>query len=178
MRATVRWARADLRANRGEALFIILATAGIIASLLLAGALLLYAANPWQRVFTESSGAHVWIHTRADAPTEKLTDIDGVAAFSGPFPTAPATAEIRGAKVSLELRGAPTEPPKRLAHWSTPDTGWRTTSPTASCSSDRPPMRSGSSPATLCASAAATAEIRLFRSWESRTPRSRASYVV
>ncbi|MFI1398665.1 FtsX-like permease family protein [Streptomyces sp. NPDC020681] len=111
MRATLRWAHADLRANRGEALFIVLATAGIIAALLLAGALLQYAANPWQRVFTESSGAHVWIHTRANERTEKLTDIDGVAAFSGPFPTAPATAEIRGTRVSLELRGAEPEPP-------------------------------------------------------------------
>ena len=114
MRATVRWAHADLRANRGEALFIVLATAGIIASLLLAGALLQYAANPWQRIFTESSGAHVWIHTRANERTEKLTDIDGVAAFSGPFPTAPATAEIRGAKVSLELRGAGAEDRKSV----------------------------------------------------------------
>ncbi|NUL04742.1 FtsX-like permease family protein [Streptomyces lunaelactis] len=123
MRAIVRWAHADLRANRGEALFIVLAIAGITASLLLAGGLLQYAANPWQRVFTESSGAHVWIHTRAEERTSKLTDIDGVKAFSGPFPTAPAAAEIRGASVSLELRGAETEPPQAArplvdsGHW-------------------------------------------------------------
>ncbi|MFK4221634.1 FtsX-like permease family protein [Streptomyces sp. NPDC019890] len=112
MRATLRWAHADLRANRGEALFIVLATAGIIAALLLAGALLQYAANPWQRVFTESSGAHVWIQTPANERLEKLRDIDGIAAFSGPFPSAAATAELRGARVSLELRGAGADPPK------------------------------------------------------------------
>ena len=106
MRATARWARADLRANRGEALFIVLATAGIIASLLLAVALLQYAANPWQRVFTQSSGAHVWIHTRTTEGAEELTGLDGVEGFAGPFPTAQAPAEHRGARVSLELRGA------------------------------------------------------------------------
>ena len=64
MRATLRWAHADCRAHRGEALFVVLASAGIIASLLLAGALFSYAANPWQRIFTQSHGAHVWLHTR------------------------------------------------------------------------------------------------------------------
>lgn len=59
MRATLRWAHADLRTHRGEALFIVLATAGIVASLLLAAALFGYATNPWQRVFTQSHGAHV-----------------------------------------------------------------------------------------------------------------------
>ncbi|MGW2997642.1 hypothetical protein ACWDA9_40335, partial [Streptomyces sp. NPDC001193] len=54
MRATLRWAHADFRAHRGEALFVVLASAGIIASLLLAGALFSYAANPWQRIFRTS----------------------------------------------------------------------------------------------------------------------------
>ncbi|KAB1144726.1 FtsX-like permease family protein [Streptomyces luteolifulvus] len=111
MRATARWARADLRANRGEALFIVVATAGIIASLLLAGALLQYAANPWQRVFTQSSGAHVWIHTRTTEGANKLTDLDGVEGFAGPFPTTQTAAEHGGARVPLELRGAEPQPP-------------------------------------------------------------------
>src|SRR5919206_249334 len=67
MRATLRWAHSDLRAHRGEALFLVLATAGIVASLLLATALFGYATNPWQRVFTQSHGAHVWLHTDAVA---------------------------------------------------------------------------------------------------------------
>ncbi|GGO82747.1 ABC transporter permease [Wenjunlia tyrosinilytica] len=111
MRATLRWAHADLRARRGEALFVVLATAGVIASLLLAGALLEYAANPWQRVFTQSSGAHVWIHTRAGADTGRLARLDGVSGSSGPFPTTPAGAELAGAKAALELRSSgPAEP--------------------------------------------------------------------
>ncbi len=57
MRATLRWAHSDLRTYRGEALFLVLATAGIVASLLLATALFGYATNPWQRVFTQARGA-------------------------------------------------------------------------------------------------------------------------
>ncbi|MET8678469.1 FtsX-like permease family protein [Streptomyces sp. NPDC004647] len=114
MRATVRWVRADLRAHRGEALFMVLATAGIIVSLLLAGAFLTYAANPWQRVFTQSDGAHVWIHAKAASDTRELASLDGVKDASGPFRTARANAEIGGIRASLQLR-ATAEPP-RVAH--------------------------------------------------------------
>ncbi|MFG3351979.1 FtsX-like permease family protein [Streptomyces sp. NPDC048001] len=111
MRATLRWARADVRAHRGEALFAVLASAGIIASLLLAGALLGYAANPWQRVFNESRGAHVWLHTRGGAEVGALSGLDGVESVSGPYRTAGATAEARGARAALELRAAGSGPP-------------------------------------------------------------------
>ncbi|WP_432038177.1 FtsX-like permease family protein [Streptomyces cucumeris] len=111
MRATLRWAHADLRAHRGAALFTVLATAGIIVSLLLASAFFAYAANPWQRVFTQSSGAHVWIHTRATADAGSLAGLDGVEAASGPFRTARATLEHGGARASLELRAAGPEEP-------------------------------------------------------------------
>lgn len=111
MRATVRWVRADLRVHRGEALFLVLATAGIIASLLLAGAFLTYAANPWQRVFTQSSGAHVWIHTKASADAGTLAGLDGVRAASGPFPTAGVTAELGGDRAAVRLRAAGARPP-------------------------------------------------------------------
>ncbi|MER6449188.1 ABC transporter permease [Streptomyces venezuelae] len=110
MRATLRWAHADFRAHRGEALFVVLASAGIIASLLLAGALFSYAANPWQRVFNQSHGAHIWLHTRAGADTAALSRVDGVAALSGPYRTTAATAESRGARVGLTLRAAATVP--------------------------------------------------------------------
>ena len=114
MRATLRWAHADLRTHRGEALFIVLATGGIITTLLLATALFSYAANPWQRTFTQSSGAHVWIHTSADAdPGElaRLARLDGVTSSAGPYRTARVTAEARGGRAALELRSAPVEPP-------------------------------------------------------------------
>ncbi|MEU1200868.1 FtsX-like permease family protein [Streptomyces sp. NPDC005813] len=110
MRATLRWAHADLRTHRGEALFIVLATAGIVASLLLAAALFGYATNPWQRVFSQSQGAHVWIHTGPSADPRRLAELDGVASVAGPYPTAGATLESRGTRASVELRGT-VEPP-------------------------------------------------------------------
>ncbi|MEV0494372.1 ABC transporter permease [Streptomyces atratus] len=106
MRATLRWAHADLRTHRGEALFIVLATAGIVASLLLAAALFGYATNPWQRVFTQSHGAHVWIHTGPSADARRLAALDGVESVAGPYHTASATVESRGTRASVELRGA------------------------------------------------------------------------
>ncbi|MFJ3964946.1 FtsX-like permease family protein [Streptomyces sp. NPDC090036] len=112
MRATLRWAHADFRAHRGEALFVVLASAGIIASLLLAGALFSYAANPWQRVFNQSHGAHIWLHTHAGADTAALSRMDGVAAVSGPYRTAATTVESRGARVGVSLRAAEAAPPE------------------------------------------------------------------
>ncbi|WP_405833118.1 FtsX-like permease family protein [Streptomyces sp. NBC_00105] len=112
MRATLRWAHADLRAHRGEALFVVLASAGIIASLLLAGALFSYAANPWQRIFNQSQGAHIWLHTRGGADMDALTRVDGIAALSGPYRTAATTVESRGARAGMTLRAAAVEPPE------------------------------------------------------------------
>ncbi|GGW26638.1 ABC transporter permease [Streptomyces xantholiticus] len=112
MRATLRWAHADFRAHRGEALFVVLASAGIIASLLLAGALFSYAANPWQRIFNQSQGAHIWLHTRAGADTADLSGLDGVAALSGPYRTGATTVELQGARAAVALRAAQTRPPE------------------------------------------------------------------
>ncbi|MGW7431473.1 FtsX-like permease family protein [Streptomyces sp. NPDC054861] len=111
MRAMLRWAHADLRTHRGEALFLVAATAGIVASLLLATALFGYATNPWQRVFTQSHGAHVWIHTGPAADTGRLAALDGVAAVSGPYRTATTTLASRGARAGAELRATPADPP-------------------------------------------------------------------
>ncbi|AWK09123.1 peptide ABC transporter permease [Streptomyces spongiicola] len=111
MRATLRWAHADLRTHRGEALFLVSATAGIVAALLLAAALFGYATNPWQRVFAQSHGAHVWISTGPTADPGRLAALDGVRAVSGPFPTSRATVASPGARASVELRGAGAEPP-------------------------------------------------------------------
>ncbi|MCF4137782.1 ABC transporter permease [Streptomyces sp. Tue 6430] len=110
MRATLRWAHSDLRAHRGEALFLVLATAGIVASLLLAAALFGYATNPWQRVFTQARGAHVWLHTGPAAATDGLAALDGVESVAGPYPVASATVTSRGARASVELRGTPGPP--------------------------------------------------------------------
>ncbi|WP_030768304.1 ABC transporter permease [Streptomyces sp. NRRL F-2664] len=114
MRATLRWAQADFRAHRGEALFVVLASAGVIASLLLAGALFGYAANPWQRVFNQSQGAHIWLHTRAgaDADADALSGVEGVEALSGPYRTAATTIDSRGARAGVTLRATGAEPPR------------------------------------------------------------------
>ncbi|MFI8188109.1 FtsX-like permease family protein [Streptomyces sp. NPDC085946] len=111
MRATLRWAHSDLRTHRGEALFLVLATAGIVVSLLLATALFGYATNPWQRVFAQARGAHVWLHTDAAADTGALTALDGVESVAGPYPAVSVTVASRGSRASVELRGSPPEPP-------------------------------------------------------------------
>ncbi|MFI7411549.1 FtsX-like permease family protein [Streptomyces sp. NPDC049627] len=110
MRATLRWAHSDLRTHRGEALFLVLATAGIVVSLLLATALFGYATNPWQRVFTQANGAHVWLHTSYSADTGKLTSLNAVESVAGPYPTATTTLASRGTRASVELRGTPERP--------------------------------------------------------------------
>ncbi|MFG2641944.1 ABC transporter permease [Streptomyces sp. NPDC048370] len=114
MRAILRWAHSDLRAHRGEALFAVLASAGVIASLLLSGALLSYAVNPWQRVFNQSEGAHIWLHTRGDldaSSVASLASLDEVAGVSGPFRTAETTVEVAGARARVVLRGTGPQPP-------------------------------------------------------------------
>ncbi|MFE2143534.1 ABC transporter permease, partial [Streptomyces sp. NPDC059456] len=130
MRATLRWAHADFRAHRGEALFVVLASAGIIASLLLAGALFGYAANPWQRIFNQSHGAHIWLNTRAGANTDALAGLDGVEALAGPYRTTATTVESHGARAGVTLRAAAVDPPETgrplvtAGGWLTrPDTG-------------------------------------------------------
>ncbi|MFD7059505.1 FtsX-like permease family protein [Streptomyces sp. NPDC059906] len=110
MRATLRWAHSDLRTHRGEALFLVLATAGIVASLLLATALFGYATNPWQRVFAQARGAHVWLHTDRAADTGELAALDGVQSVAGPYPTASTTVAVRGTRASVELRGTAERP--------------------------------------------------------------------
>ncbi|MFI7014927.1 ABC transporter permease [Streptomyces sp. NPDC050164] len=127
MRATLRWAHSDLRTHRGEALFLVLATAGIVASLLLATALFGYATNPWQRVFTQSHGAHVWLHTDTGADTGKLAGLDGVDSVAGPYPTAATTVVSRGSRAAVELRGTEQRPsvgrpPVVSGHWLDPAT--------------------------------------------------------
>lgn len=127
MRATLRWAHSDLRTHRGEALFLVLATAGIVMSLLLATALFGYATNPWQRIFTQERGAHVWIHTAESAQVGKLADLDGVQSVAGPYPAASTTLASRGTRASVELRATPERPtvgrPLLTAgHWLDPAT--------------------------------------------------------
>ncbi|MCH0540004.1 ABC transporter permease [Streptomyces sp. MUM 203J] len=111
MRAMLRWAHASQRTHRGEALFLVSATAGIVASLLLAAALFGYATNPWQRIFTQSHGAHVWLHTTRAADPAPLADLNGVAAVTGPYDTVTTGVTSGGVRATVELRAAPDTPP-------------------------------------------------------------------
>ncbi|MFD8014733.1 FtsX-like permease family protein [Streptomyces sp. NPDC058955] len=134
MRATWRWVHSDLRTHRGEALFAVLASAGVIASLLLSAALLSYAVNPWQRLFNQSQGSHVWLHGRDGrdgfdpADLAPLAALDEVAAVSGPFRTAAATLETGGTRAGVVLRATGTRPPDTArplltaGHWLTTGT--------------------------------------------------------
>lgn len=127
MRATLRWAHADLRTHRGEALFLVLATAGIVVSLLLAAALFGYATNPWQRTFSQTHGAHVWIHTDSRTVLDGLSALDGVEATAGPYDTAATSLSVRGTRANVELRATPSAPvvgrPLLTAgHWLDPTT--------------------------------------------------------
>ncbi|MFK4103169.1 FtsX-like permease family protein [Streptomyces sp. NPDC019531] len=107
MRGTLRWAHSDLRTHRGEALFLVLATVGIVLSLLLATTLFGYATNPWQRVFEQSRGAHVWLNTARSAQLGKLAGLDDVESEAGPYATESTTLTSDGTRAAVELRATP-----------------------------------------------------------------------
>lgn len=104
MRASLRWQLSDLRAHRAQAALLTLATAVIAITLILSNALLLNATNPWQRVFNQSNGAHLWLHVRPGVDTAPLGRLGGVTGVSGPYRTAPATLVSSADKIPLELR--------------------------------------------------------------------------
>src|SRR6201987_722907 len=80
MRGTLRWARADLRARRGQALVPAGVVAGVVASLLLATMLLQGAVNPWQQLFARTRGADALIYFQNGTNTKELRDGAGLEA--------------------------------------------------------------------------------------------------
>ena len=72
MRGTLRWARADLRARRGQALITIAVVAGMVAALCLATMLLQGAVNPWQQLFAGTRGADVLIYFASGTNTAEV----------------------------------------------------------------------------------------------------------
>lgn len=111
MRALSRWALADLRTHRGQAVSLVLATGGITAALLISVALLVYAADPWQRLFATTRGAHVWMRVDGSADTSALRGLDGVTAVSGPFRTVSVTVSNGPDRAALDLRASRVTPP-------------------------------------------------------------------
>ncbi|GAA3120959.1 FtsX-like permease family protein [Streptosporangium carneum] len=105
LRASARWIRADLRARRGQALLTVLAVAGIVTALITSATLLEDGTNPWRGLFTESRGAHVWIHTRDAPDVAALSRLQGVVRVAGPYRAAPVMLTTDGRKSPVTLRG-------------------------------------------------------------------------
>lgn len=111
MRAVLRWALADLRTHRGQALTIVLAGAGVTVALLMSVALLVVAAHPWQRLFTATHGAHVWMRVYPGADTAALHRLDTVSGIAGPYRTVTVTVRHGADKATVGLRASTSQPP-------------------------------------------------------------------
>src|SRR5215469_9519783 len=107
MRGTLRWARADLRARRGQALLTVGVVAGVVAALFLATVLLQGALNPWQQLFDRTRGADVLIYFANGTDTGDLRSMPGVQAVAPPYQVASATLKQGAARSPVELRAMP-----------------------------------------------------------------------
>jgi putative ABC transport system permease protein len=115
MRGTLRWARADLRARRSQALLTIGVVAGVVAALFLATMLLQGALNPWQQLFARTRGADVLIYFQNGTNTSELSSLPGVQAVGQPYQAASATLEQSAAKSPVQIRGMTPDPPAMSA---------------------------------------------------------------
>jgi putative ABC transport system permease protein len=104
MRATLRWARADLRARRGQAMITVAVVAGVVASLLVATMLLQGAVNPWQQLFARTRGADALIYFQNGTNPGLLRDVAGIRQIGQPYRAASATLEQSALKSPVELR--------------------------------------------------------------------------
>jgi putative ABC transport system permease protein len=115
MRGTLRWARADLRARRGQALVTVAVVAGVVAALFLATMLLQGAVNPWQQLFARTRGADVLIYFQNGTDTKDLRFVAGIKTIGKPYQAASATLEQGAVKSPVELRAMPPGPPAMSA---------------------------------------------------------------
>src|SRR6478735_9420536 len=104
MRGTLRWARADLRARRGQALITVAVVAGVVTALMLATMLLQGAVNPWQQLFAQTRGADVLIYFQNGTNTNDVRHGPGTKWTGKPDQAAPATLEQGAVKSPVELR--------------------------------------------------------------------------
>jgi putative ABC transport system permease protein len=104
MRGTLRWARADLRARRSQALLTVGVVAGVVAALILATMLLQGAVNPWQQLFDRTRGADVLIYFTNGTNTSDLHSLPGVQAVAPPYQAASATLKQSAVRSPVELR--------------------------------------------------------------------------
>jgi putative ABC transport system permease protein len=115
MRGTLRWARADLRARRGQALITVAVVAGMVAALFLATMLLQGAVNPWQQLFARTRGADVLIYFQNGTNTNELRSVAGIQEIGKPYQAASATLEQGAVKSPVEIRATTPEPPAMSA---------------------------------------------------------------
>src|SRR6266705_4974598 len=111
MRGTLRWARADLRARRGQALTTIAVVAGVVAALFLATMLLQGAVNPWQQLSARTRGTDALIYFQDGTNTADLRHVAGIREMSKPYQAASATLEQGAVKSPVELRAMTPAPP-------------------------------------------------------------------
>jgi putative ABC transport system permease protein len=111
VRGTLRWARADLRSRRGQALLTVAVVAGVAAALFLASMLLQGTLNPWQQLFAQTHGADVLVYFQDRTDTSELHSLPGVQAVSQPYQAASATLAQGAQKSPVELRSMTPVPP-------------------------------------------------------------------
>src|ERR1700726_1107559 len=104
MRGTLRWARADLRARRGQALITVAVVAGVVAALFLATMLLQGAGNPWQQLFARTHGADALIYFQSGTDRSELRFVAGIEKIGQPYQAASATLGQGAVKSPVELR--------------------------------------------------------------------------
>jgi putative ABC transport system permease protein len=115
MRGTLRWARADLRARRGQALITVAVVAVVVAALMLATMLLQGAVNPWQQLSARTRGADVLIYFQNGTNTKDLRFVAGIQEVGKPYRAASATLEQGAVKSPVELRAMTSAPPAMSA---------------------------------------------------------------
>ena len=115
MRGTLRWARADLRARRGQALITVAVVAGVVTALFLATMLLQGAVNPWQQLFARTRGADVLVYFQNGTNSKELRSVAGIREIGKPYQAASATLEQGAVKSPVELRAMTPEPPAMSA---------------------------------------------------------------
>ena len=104
MRGTLRWARADLRARRGQALITVAVVAGVVTALMLATMLLQGAVNPWQQLFARTHGADALIYFQNGTNTKELRYVAGIKEIGKPYQAASATLKQGAVRSPVELR--------------------------------------------------------------------------
>jgi len=115
MRGTLRWARADLRSRRGQALITVAVVAVVVAALMLATMLLQGAVNPWQQLFARTRGADVLIYFQNGTDTSQLRSVAGIREIGRPQQAASATLEQGAVRSPVELRAMTPESPAMSA---------------------------------------------------------------